>query len=738
MPPTHQEQCQYCLRSFALRGLKRHETACKRNFDEQQDNALYEQRLFRTAQTNAMVPSGNDISTASDEYWLIPDHDPELIHPAPNNDIAAHPDPDDDIAASLPETHEESIHASNPSTEFNVHSPKDFKEHWDHAVNLITPFEKSTVTVRLRNKDYTYDVYRRNLWEWALELVQNPLLEPHFIWDAVQLSKWNGDAFEKFVDEPWTAQAFWDLQLKDIQLLHAAETFQLRYETETALVADVLLGGYRLFIKEDAKYRKRVYYVDFKHRVWHAAFKYILEPLFVPSKIGGWVHLSLVNTDIQMFPRLPIKSCDYDEANFIVLIRGANGLKPCVICLVPKLEQYNLDIRYELRTKQQTQEVLTDAAAIPTKGARNKFLSGFGLRNIEVSKNLLRVLLELIGHDEQNVFWNIEDCDPFRSLSFDPLHAHDNGLFGDHLRSEVVSRIGALGAESVGQADDQIKLFPRWRNLYHFESGFMAVHFADGGKYEDLSKCVRSYIELRMYAGFNLHTERSIQAIRDELLRFSALIRILRVDSWCNAASFICQQIELHDEQLKNLEMPGNDNGKLEEDTSKVSEYSSKVTLHGHRGKGGGVFKIREIRDLKADDPAFHGFRKHLSEFMIQQFEKYPDIIPEVDGEKVSFKSFKPDEEIQLHGLLKVNYENMVDWTTSTDYLRCSPNFYNHPRYDYLLVDSMERPFFTQLIMIFTCVIGGKPFPLALVQPVDQPAGTVMEQDEITPVYRSP
>ncbi|KAK0209572.1 hypothetical protein IW262DRAFT_1468837 [Armillaria fumosa] len=832
MPPTHQEQCQYCLRSFALHGLKRHETACKQNFDEQRDNALYEQRLFRTAQTNAMVPSGNDISTASDEYWLIPDHDPELIHPAPNDDIAAHPDPDDDIAASLPETHEESIHgtseykrddirmmktlfqllnpeaASNPSTEFNVRSPKDFKEHWDRAVNLITPFEKSTVTVRLRNKDYTYDVYRQNLWEWALELVQNPLLEPHFIWDAVQLSKWNGDAFEKFVDEPWMVQAFWDLQMALpggakvlCFIIYADKTRLSSFGTAQGYPVVARCGnlpieirngnsvgggrvvGWLPVIKEDAKYRKKVYYVDFKRRVWHAAFKYILEPLFVPSKIGGWVHLSLANTDIQMFPRLPIKSCDYDEANFVVLIWGANGLKPCIICLVPKLEQYNLDIRYELRTKQQTQEVLTDAAAIPTKGARNKFLSGFGLRNIE------------------NVFWNIEDCDPFRSLSFDPLHAHDNG------------------AESVGQADDQIKLFPRWRNLYHFESGFMAVHFADGGKYEDLSKhiifvthniltedsdehgyhllkCVRSYIELRMYAGFNLHTERSIQAIRDELLRFSALIReyeqltrstdpgakswnfpkvhshqhmvddilrkgvmlnyntkpnekmhgplkdayqlrtnfkdvaeqILQVDSWCNAASFICQQIKLHDEQLKNLEMPGNDNGELEEDTSKVSEYSSKVTLHGHRGKGGGVFKIREIRDLKADDPAFHGFRKRLSEFMIQQFEKYPDIIPKVDGEKVSFKSFKPDEEIQLHGLLKVNYENMVDWTTSTDYLRCSPNFYNHPRYDYLLVDSTERPFFAQLIMIFTCVIGGKPFPLALVQPVDQPAGTVTEQ----------
>ncbi|PBK99148.1 hypothetical protein ARMGADRAFT_919758, partial [Armillaria gallica] len=93
-----------------------------------------------------------------------------------------------------------------------IKSPKDFKEHWDRAANHITPFEKSTVTVPLRGKDQTFDVYRRNLWMWALELIQNPTLEPHFFWDAVELSKWNGKAFERFIDEPWTAQAFWDLQ----------------------------------------------------------------------------------------------------------------------------------------------------------------------------------------------------------------------------------------------------------------------------------------------------------------------------------------------------------------------------------------------------------------------------------------------------------------------------------------------------------------------------------------------
>ncbi len=58
------------------------------------------------------------------------------------------------------------------------------------------------------------------------------------------------------------------------------------------------------------------------------------------------------------------------------------------------------------------------------------------------------------------------------------------------------------------------------------------------------------------------------------------------MDSWCNAASFIRQQIDLHDEQLKNQEMSGNNNDKLEDQDTSVSEYSGKVTLHGHHGKG--------------------------------------------------------------------------------------------------------------------------------------------------------
>ncbi|KAK0498193.1 hypothetical protein EDD18DRAFT_1103791 [Armillaria luteobubalina] len=174
----------------------------------------------------------------------------------------------------------------------------------------------------------------------------------------------------------------------------------------------------------------------------------------------------------------------------------------------------------------------------------------------------------------------------------------------------------------------------------------------------------------------------------------------------------------------------------LEDEDSQV-EHSRNVILHGNHGKGGGVFTIKGIQALKTDDPVFMGFWGHLLKFMKGQFKKYPDIIPEVDGQKVTFSSFHPKDKIQLHGLLKVNYKNTIDWTTSTNYLQCSPDFYNHPQYDCLLIDSTDCPFFTQLVMVFTCDIGRKEFPLALIHSFDQPVDATTEKlDDDLGFYR--
>lgn len=44
--------------------------------------------------------------------------------------------------------------------------------------------------------------------------VQDPLLAPHFTWDAQRLSKYNGTDWIRFYDEPWTADKFAQVQVR--------------------------------------------------------------------------------------------------------------------------------------------------------------------------------------------------------------------------------------------------------------------------------------------------------------------------------------------------------------------------------------------------------------------------------------------------------------------------------------------------------------------------------------------
>lgn len=115
------------------------------------------------------------------------------------------------------------------------------------------------------------------------------------------------------------------------------------------------------------------------------------------------------------------------------------------------------------------------------------------------------------------------------------------------------------------------------------------------------------------------------------------------MDSWCNAASFIHQQIDLQEELLHQATSEDDDDDVNESTAGR----SGKATLHGHRGKGGGTFKIRELPVLRADDTAYGNFKDRLSNFMVGQFAKHPEIVPLVSGEKVSFKAFKGHDEVR-------------------------------------------------------------------------------------------
>lgn len=92
--------------------------------------------------------------------------------------------------------------------------------------------------------------------------------------------------------------------------------------------------------------------------------------------------------------------------------------------------------------------------------------------------------------------------------------------------------------------------------------------------------------------------------------------------------------------------------------------------------------------------------------------------------------------QITEYRFLKVNYESMVDWRQWTDYLRCSPMFHNSPRYDCVIIKTVNGEILAQLVFLFTCQVDGIPYPIALVQTYDAPAGRRTIKDRDLSFYR--
>ncbi|KAG1718801.1 uncharacterized protein EDB91DRAFT_1089794 [Suillus paluster] len=107
---------------------------------------------------------------------------------------------------------------ANGQAKLTFKSHRDVSSAWDRAAGQMTPFKKHTITVQHKREDLPFDVYTRPLWDRALDLLQDPLLAPHFVWDAQQLYKHDGTHYEHFFHEPWTADHWWNVQTRHIFL----------------------------------------------------------------------------------------------------------------------------------------------------------------------------------------------------------------------------------------------------------------------------------------------------------------------------------------------------------------------------------------------------------------------------------------------------------------------------------------------------------------------------------------
>ncbi|KIN94042.1 hypothetical protein M404DRAFT_35449 [Pisolithus tinctorius Marx 270] len=229
----------------------------------------------------------------------------------------------------------------------------------DAAAMELTPFSRVEVKVPYKKEECTFEAHIRPLWEWALDILENPFLGLHFTWDAQRLYRHDGVEYERFYDEPWTRDYWWDIQssLPDIKntvpfglILYADKSNLSSFGTAKSYPVVVhcanlpveirnsnVVGGGTVvswlpIVPEDAKEEGKLGYTTLKHVVWHESFKKLLLEIEQYSKTGvasfpHWQNLAHFNQVIHVTFSDGNKLADISKQIFYA---GINVLKKSI------------------------------------------------------------------------------------------------------------------------------------------------------------------------------------------------------------------------------------------------------------------------------------------------------------------------------------------------------------------------------------------------------------------------
>ncbi|KAG2033796.1 hypothetical protein BDR03DRAFT_1013936 [Suillus americanus] len=154
----------------------------------------------------------------------------------------------------------------------------------------------------------------------------------------------------------------------------------------------------------------------------------------------------------------------------------------------------------------------------------------------------------------------------------------------------------------------------------------------------------------------------------------------------------------------------------LPDDEAKAKAKARPDIFEGHVKLGSPQLPV-SIQDIEnscsQEDHAFRGFRCKFADFINTS-------LPGYGYQLERWVTIPTNFQIQEHWYLKVNYESVVDWRQTTDYLRCNLHFHGHPRYNCALIQlTQDVSVFVQLILMFKCQLPDVgSFELALVQPL--------------------
>ncbi|KAL4248361.1 hypothetical protein ABKN59_009698 [Abortiporus biennis] len=430
MPPTiERKKCGYCKKSFKVCGFPTYQRACRRAYENARSDALYMARM-------------------REQFHHHADDTPYLPNETPWCPFQTKLDFEFAEIALLSALNKNQMdrflrlmHHCALGEEFTLRSDREIREKWRIAAPRLTEFCKEEITPLYKNVAKPCELWYHPLWDWTLDLLCNRHLAPHFVWDAEQLFKYDGSKFVRFIDKPWTANQWWEIQSKlpkDTKLF----CFIL-YVNKSKLSSFGTTIGYPV-IARCANLPISIQNGDGIGGGQVVGWLPVIKEKSIDSKKKSYVNWKCVDIGI-----------NYEEQCVMALIRELKGKCPCPICLIQAEQIANLHTEYPLRTQNETEHILRLSRSLQYTHERDDCLKEYGMCDIE------------------NAFWNVANSNPHHTLSFDHLHAYHLGLFGDHLWPELQILVEKIGPHAKSLVDD-----------------WVSAILSDGQKFEDLSKVV--------------------------------------------------------------------------------------------------------------------------------------------------------------------------------------------------------------------------------------------------------
>ncbi|KAF8517165.1 hypothetical protein BU17DRAFT_92092 [Hysterangium stoloniferum] len=599
----------------------------------------------------------------------------------------------------------------------------DYKAGLDAARNWVPEFKRSSVSEMYDGKKYTFNFYYPDPWQWILSLVTDATLAKHLIWYLVKKYLHDSNIVTQLYDDIDSGKSWWDIQtfltVSFLLLgLHPHEIVLSNFRQADGNPGESRQGdvpngsgngGAVLYLMmpmvedpHDPKSRteaQRAAFAFFKRSIYHQVLMVALQPLQYPSQYGEAVTCS-DSVQWVLTTGIIIQSVDVKKQHALV-VHGVLQLFILALDVVQKAKT--------ARSKRQTEEILRDNGlhivdknAFWTIANSDPYFSVSydTLHSDDLGKwgdHLFPKMIEVLGNMKQggkfSEFMSHIPSWPGLKIVHNVITVDfsDGNTFQDIMKTTLPCIVQLFPSKSSFihciRALATFRMFAGLHMITTLQLDRMQAALCEYEKYcEAVSKEYgKDFHFPNQYAPSHLHydithkgsttnyTTRTGEGFQQEshCAYFQTNYKnvesqIITIDANKEALAYIAMDVEIYDNELKELKALCNDNNEENKTSSKLT--APKNNNHWKLGAPQHHMMTSKMSIEFPNNHMLHTLTADISN-VVHQYLVPDEII--LTGYKII-----PYKCVYIH------YTSLEDWKVKQDIARCNPSFHGCPQYD--------------------------------------------------------